>query len=105
MAFLTNISKIFDLLSQALMIAKLHAYRLDMLSFRLMHYYLIKRKKKIKVNDRKSFWSKILFRVPHGPLPFNIFICDQFFFASNPNANYADDNQLTNPENIFLAHR
>ena len=40
-----------------------------------------------------------------GYLPFNIFICDQFFFASNPNANYADDNQLTNPENIFLAHR
>ena len=95
-ALLTDLSKAFDCLSHELLIAKLHAYGFDKKSLVLIYNYLSNRKQRVKVNDSYSSWSEILFGVPQGsilgPLIFNIFICDMFYFMEYFKiANYADD--------------
>ena len=94
---LTDLSKTFDCLPRELLIAKLHAYGVDISSLKLLHSYLTKQKKRLKLNGTYSLWSEILFGVPQvsilGPLLFNIFPCDLFqFFPDVDIANYADDN-------------
>ena len=78
-ALLTDLSKAFDCLPHELIIAKLHAYGVDMPSLKLINSYLSKRRQRIKINDVYSSWSEILFGVPHGsilgPLLFHIFLC------------------------------
>ena len=88
-ALLTDISKAFDCLPHELLIAKLDA------SLKLIHSYLSYRKRRVKINDTYSYWSEILFGVPQGsilgPLLFNIFICDMFYFLEDFDiVNYAD---------------
>ena len=94
---LIDLSKAFDCLAHELLIAKLHAYRVDIPSLKLLHSYLTKRKRKVKLNGMYNSCSKILFRVRQesilGPLLFNIFLCNLFqFFPDVDIANYADDN-------------
>ena len=96
-ALLTDLSKAFYCLPHDLLIAKLHAYGVDIPSLKLLHSYLTKRKQRVKLNGTYSLWSKILFGVPQGailgPLLFNIFPCDLFqFFLDVDIAKYADDN-------------
>ena len=93
-AFLTDLSKAFDCLPHDLLIAKLHASGIKKSSLKLLFSYLKKRKQRVRLNNT---YSDILFGVPQGstlgPLLFNIFLCDLFWFLDNiPVVNYADDN-------------
>ena len=53
-ALLTDRSKAFECLPHVLLIAKLHAYRLDMASLKFLHYYLTKRRQRVKINNTYS---------------------------------------------------
>ena len=96
-ALLTDLSKAFDCLNHELLIAKLEAYGFDNSSLNYIYSYLSDRKQRTKVNNSYSEWCNIRTGVPQGsilgPLLFNIYINDIFYFVSKSDiANYADDN-------------
>ena len=63
-ALLTDLSKAFDCLSHDLLIAKLHAYGIDIDSLNILQDYLSNRKQKTKVDSLYSSWEAILSGVP-----------------------------------------
>ena len=59
-ALSTDLSKAFDCRSHDLLIAELHAYGLDLASFKILQDYLKNRKQRTKVDSFYSSWEKIL---------------------------------------------
>ena len=96
-ALLTDLSKAFDCLSHDLLIAKLHAYGLDLATLKILQDYLTNRKQRTKVDSFYSSWEKILSGVPQGsilgPLLSKIFMRDMFLTLKTTSfTGYADDN-------------
>ena len=96
---LTDLSKAFDCLVHDLLIAKLDAYGFGYNALALIRDYLLGRKQRTKVGIAFSKWSDIILGVPQGsilgPILFNVFINDIFFFNETSDiTNYADDNTL-----------
>ena len=83
------------------LIAKLNAYGLDPSACDLLASYLTNRKQRVKVCNMKSDWADLKKGVPQGsilgPLLFNIFMNDMFYFIEKCDLySYADDNSLAN---------
>ena len=103
-AILTDLSKDFDSLPHKLLIEKLKAYGLKIDARNLIENYLTSRKQRVKIGQVCSEWSSISKGVPQGsilgPLLFNIFMNDIFYFVRECDLyGYADDNTLSKAAN------
>ena len=99
----TDLSKAFDCLSHDILIAKLEAYGFGHSALRFIYDYMENRKQRTKVDGSYSSWKDIRKGVQQGsilgPLLFNIFINDIFYFTDKSNvANFADDNTVYTTE-------
>ena len=95
-----DLSKAFDCLPHSLLIAKLKAYGLDVSACSMISSYLSDRVQRVKVRNARSSWTSLRKGVPQGsvlgPLLFNVFMNDLFFFIEICKLyNYADDNSLS----------
>ena len=99
-AVFMDLSKAFDCLPHSMRIPKLHAYILTLSACQLVANYLSNRRERVKLGDARSNWATLTKGVPRwsilGPLLFNVFINDLFYFIQNCNLyNYAEDNALS----------
>ena len=98
-AVFMDLSKAFDCVNHGLLIAKLSAYGLNKDALQLIRSYLSNRLQRVKINNSFSDWKEIKIGVPQGsvlgPLLFNVFINDIFWFVHRTKiCNYADDTTI-----------
>ena len=102
-ALLTDVSKSFDSINHGLLVSALEANRFSYSVLSLMSSYLSARKQRTKGNNSFSNWADIISKIPQGsilgPLLFNLYINDIFYFVKESNVtNYADDTTRYNTE-------
>ena len=98
-AIFIDLSKAFDCLPHGLLVSKLNAYGFSFDACKLIASYLSGRRQRVKLREVRSEWSHLKKGVPQGsilgPLLFNIFINDMFYFIKQTSLyNFADDNSL-----------
>ena len=83
---LTNVSKAFYCITHDSLIAKLSAYGLSSDHLCYIYSYLKDRKQCVQINNKQSEFDTIISSVPQGsvfgPVLFNIFFNDLFFFQT-----------------------
>ena len=105
---LMDLSKACDCLPHDLVIAKLETYGLETNSLKYIFDYLSSRKQRTNMGSAYSNWSEVLHGILQrsilGPLLFNIFINDIFFFIGKSEiCDFADENTLYSSDK-FIAH-
>ena len=98
-AVLIDLPKAFDCIPHDLLIAKLAPYGFEEKTLLYIYSYLENRKQCVKINNINSSFQTIKSGVPQGsivgPILFNIFFNNFFFFLCNVSVhNFANDNTL-----------
>ena len=94
-----DLSKVFDTTNHDLLISKLKAYGFSNNALLFMLSYIKNRSQRVNINSWFSTREDIIADIPQGsilgPLLFNIFLNDIFYFENRSYlSNYADENVL-----------